>query len=93
MGYAVIGVSPDNMTKHKKFETKFKLPYTLIADTGNKIISKYGVWAEKQLFGRKYMGVVRTTFVIDEKGCIRKIFQRPKVKNHAAEILEAMIDS
>lgn len=91
-GYAVVGVSPDDVIKHKKFETKFKLPFTLIADTGNKIISKYGVWAEKQMFGNKYMGVVRTTFVIDEKGYIRKIIQRPKVKQHAAEILEAMKD-
>jgi thioredoxin-dependent peroxiredoxin len=91
-GYAIVGVSPDDVTKHKKFETKFKLPFTLIADIGNKIISKYGVWAEKQMFGNIYMGVVRTTFVIDEKGYIRKIIQRPKVKQHAAEILEAMKD-
>jgi peroxiredoxin Q/BCP len=91
-GYVVIGVSPDDPVKHKKFQSKFKLPFTLIADTGNKIISKYGVWAEKQMFGNKYMGVVRTTFVIDEQGYIRKIIQRPKVKQHAAEILEAMKD-
>ena len=89
-GYVVVGVSPDSIAKHKKFETKFKLPFILIADEGNKIISKYGVWAEKQMFGNKYMGVVRTTFVIDEKGYIRKIIQRPKVKQHAAEILEVM---
>jgi peroxiredoxin Q/BCP len=87
-GYVVIGVSPDDVAKHKKFETKFELPFILIADEGNKIISKYGVWAEKQMFGHKYMGVVRTTFVIDEKGYIRKIIHRPKVKQHAAEILE-----
>jgi peroxiredoxin Q/BCP len=89
-GFAIIGVSPDDVAKHKKFETKFKLPYILIADEGHKIISKYGVWGEKQMFGNKYMGVLRTTFVIDEKGYIRKIIQRPKVKQHAAEILEAM---
>jgi peroxiredoxin Q/BCP len=89
-GYVIVGVSPDDIAKHKKFESKFKLPFPLIADTDKKIITKYGLWAEKQLYGRKYMGVLRTTFVIDEKGYIRKIIQKPKVKQHAAEILEAM---
>ena len=89
-GYVIVGVSPDDVAKHKKFETKFKLPFPLIADTDKKIITKYGLWAEKQMYGRKYMGVLRTTFVIDEKGYIRKIIQKPKVKQHAAEILEAM---
>ena len=91
-GYVIVGVSPDDEVKHKKFETKFRLPFPLIADTDKKIISKYGLWAEKQMYGRKYMGVLRTTFVIDEKGYIRKIIQKPKVKQHAAEILEAMQD-
>lgn len=90
-GYIVIGVSPDEIKKHKKFEGKFKLPFTLIADPDKKIISKYGVWAEKQMFGKKYMGVLRTTFVIDEKGYIRKIFQKPKVKQHAEEIVASNI--
>jgi len=89
-GYAAVGVSPDDAGKHKKFEAKFKLPFILIADTDKKIITKYGIWGEKQMYGNKYMGVFRTTFVIDEKGYIRKIIQRPKVKQHAAEILEAM---
>ena len=89
-GYVIVGVSPDDAAKHKKFETKFNLPFPLIADTDKKIITKYGLWAEKQMYGRKYMGVLRTTFVIDEKGYIRKIIQKPKVKQHAAEILEAM---
>lgn len=88
-GWVVLGVSPDNEKKHKKFETKFSLPFTLIADPEHNIIDKYGVWGEKQLFGRKYMGLIRTTFLIDEKGIIDKIFLKPKSKQHAAEILEA----
>lgn len=88
-GINVIGVSPDEVKKHKKFETKFSLPFTLIADPGHKIIDKYGVWGEKQMYGRKYMGLHRTTFLIDEKGIIKKIFLKPKSKKHTEEILEA----
>ncbi|OJY81250.1 MAG: peroxiredoxin [Sphingobacteriales bacterium 44-15] len=87
--FEVIGVSPDETAKHKKFETKYKLPFTLIADPDHTIIDKYGVWGEKQLYGRKYMGLHRTTFVIDEKGIIRKIFLRPRSKQHAEEIVKA----
>ena len=86
-GFEVIGVSPDDVSKHKKFETKFNLPFTLIADPQHKIIEKYGLWAPKQMFGHKYMGVFRTTFLVDEKGKIRKIIKRPKNKNHAEEII------
>ncbi len=89
-GIEVIGVSPDNEKKHKKFEQKYSLPFTLVADPEKKIIEKYGVWGEKQLFGRKYMGVLRTTFLIDEKGVIRKIFWKVKSKMHSQEILEAL---
>jgi peroxiredoxin Q/BCP len=88
-GFVVIGVSPDEEKKHKKFETKFDLPFTLIADPDHKIIDAYGVWGEKQLYGRTYMGLHRTTFVLDEKGIIRKIFTRPKNKQHAEEIIAA----
>jgi thioredoxin-dependent peroxiredoxin len=88
-GINVIGVSPDEVKKHKKFETKFSLPFTLIADPDHKIIDKYGVWGEKQMYGRKYMGLHRTTFLIDEKGVIKKIFLKPKSKIHTEEILEA----
>jgi peroxiredoxin Q/BCP len=88
-GFVVIGVSPDSEKMHKKFQKKFNLPFTLIADPGHIIINKYGVWGEKELFGRKYMGVHRTTFVIDEKGIIRNIFLRPTTKRHADEIIEA----
>lgn len=87
-GFEVIGVSPDEVEKHKKFETKHQLPFTLISDPKLKIIEKYGVWGEKQLYGRKYMGLHRTTFVLDEKGTIKKIFLRPKNKQHAEEIIQ-----
>lgn len=86
-GFEIVGVSPDDMVKHQKFEKKFDLPFTLIADTDHKILNKYGVWGEKQMFGNHYMGVHRTTFVIDEKGIISKIFLRPKNKQHAEEII------
>jgi len=87
-GFEVVGVSPDEVAKHKKFEAKFELPFTLLADPSHKILEKYGVWDEKQMFGHRYMGVLRTTFVIDQKGIIRKIFARPKNKAHADEILK-----
>jgi peroxiredoxin Q/BCP len=88
-GFIVLGVSPDEEKKHKKFEAKYDLPFTLIADAGHKIIDSYGVWGEKQLYGRTYMGLHRTTFLIDEKGMIRKIFLKPKSKQHTEEILKA----
>ena len=88
-GFTVIGVSPDEVKKHKKFEDKFDLPFTLIADPKHTIIDKYGVWGEKKLWGREYMGLHRTTFLIDEKAVIRKIFLKPRSKKHTEEILEA----
>ncbi len=75
-GFTVIGVSPNDEKSHQKFKTKFDLPFTLIADPQHKIIKRYGVWGEKNLYGRKYLGLHRTTFVIDEKGIIKKIFLR-----------------
>jgi peroxiredoxin Q/BCP len=88
-GFEVIGISPDDSKSHKKFEAKFDLPFRLIADPTHKILEKYGVWGQKQMFGHQYMGVHRTTFLIDEKGIIRKIFLRPKNKAHAEEIVKA----
>src|SRR6201999_1112325 len=88
-GIVVLGVSPDEEKKHKKFEAKYDLPFTLLSDPQHKVIDKYGVWGEKQLYGRKYMGLHRTTFLIDEKGVIRKIFLKPKTKTHAEEIVKA----
>jgi thioredoxin-dependent peroxiredoxin len=88
-GFIVIGVSPDHAAKHKRFEVKYNLPFRIIADPDHQIINKYGVWGEKLLYGRKYMGLHRTTFVINEKGMISKIFLRPKSKIHAEEIMAA----
>jgi thioredoxin-dependent peroxiredoxin len=88
-GITILGVSPDEEKKHKKFEAKYDLPYPLIADPKHTIIDKYGVWGEKQLYGRNYMGLHRTTFLVDEKGIIRKIFLKPKSKQHAEEIVKA----
>ena len=88
-GFTVLGVSPDEVKKHKKFEGKYDLPFTLIADPTHAIIDKYGVWGEKNLYGRNYMGLHRTTFLIDEKGVIRKIFLKPRSKQHTEEILKA----
>jgi peroxiredoxin Q/BCP len=87
-GFVVLGISPDEEKKHKKFEQKFGLPFPLIADVNHTIIDKYGVWGEKQLYGRKYMGLHRTTFLVDEKGTIRKIFLKPRNKQHAEEIIK-----
>ena len=88
-GIVVLGISPDEVAKHKKFETKFTLPFTLLADTERTIIDKYGVWGEKKMYGKAYMGLLRTTFLIDEKGIIKKIFLKPKSKQHTEEILNA----
>jgi len=88
-GFEILGVSPDDEKSHQKFEAKYSLPFDLLGDPGHRIIDKYGVWGEKQLYGRKYMGLHRTTFVIDEKGVIRKIFLRPKNKQHAEEIIKS----
>lgn len=89
-GLVVLGVSPDDMKKHKKFTEKYNLPFILLEDPDKKIIDKYGVWGEKNLYGRKYMGLHRTTFLIDEKGIIFKIFRKPKSKIHSEEILKAL---
>jgi len=88
-GFEVLGISPDDEMKQKKFEIKYKLPFQLIADTENVITTAYGVRDMKKLFGREYMGILRTTFVIDAKGVILKIFSKPKNKAHAEEILKA----
>lgn len=86
-GYEVIGVSADSEKSHKKFATKFKLPFNILADTEKKMVNDYGVWGEKMLFGRKYMGIIRTTFVIDENGKIEKIINDVETANHTGQIL------
>lgn len=88
-GFTVLGVSPDDEKTHNKFESKYNLPFTLIADPNHRIIDKYAVWGEKLLYGRNYMGLHRTTFLIDEKGIIRKIFLKPRSKQHAEDIIKA----
>jgi len=87
-GYEVIGVSPDNEASHRKFIDKYQLRFNLIADTEKKILEAYGVWAEKKMYGRTYMGVLRTTFIIDEQGVIESIISKVNTKNHAAQILD-----
>ena len=87
-GRQVIGISPDDVASHLKFGEKYELPFPLLADPKHTIIEKYGVWGEKNLYGRKFMGLNRTTFLIDEKGVIEKIILRPKTKAHAEEIMK-----
>lgn len=87
---AVIGISPDSTASHKKFADKYDLPFTLLSDEKKEVVQKYGVWKEKNMYGRKYMGVVRTTFVIDEEGKIKKIFPKVKVNGHVEEVLKIL---
>jgi len=91
-GIQVFGVSPDGEASHKKFAAKYKLPFTLLADTDNAISDTYGVYGQKKFSGRTYMGVNRTTFLIDEKGKIKKVFEKVKPEEHASEVLEAFED-
>jgi peroxiredoxin Q/BCP len=86
----ILGVSADSVESHKKFAQKYKLPFTLLSDESKKMIEKYGVWKEKSMYGRKYMGIERTTFIIDENGIIKKIFPKVKVTQHDKEVLEVL---
>ena len=86
-GYEVIGVSTDSEQSHQKFIGKYDLPFTLIADTDKKIVEQYGVWQEKSMYGRKYMGTMRYTFVLDGNGVIRDIIKKVKTADHTAQIL------
>jgi peroxiredoxin Q/BCP len=88
-GIKVLGVSPDNESSHQKFAAKYKLPFTLLTDTDHTIADSYGVYGEKKFMGRTYMGVRRTTFLIDEQGKIKKIFAKVKPDEHAREVLDA----
>jgi len=89
----VLGVSPDSETKHQRFKAKYNLPFTLVADPDHSIAEKYGVWGEKMMFGRKYLGVLRTTFVIDSEGRIVKIFRGVKPEGHAGEVERVLAQS
>ena len=86
-GYQIIGVSVDDEKSHKKFIEKFSLPFPLIADTEKKVVEDYGVWVEKSMYGKKYMGIARTTFIIDESGKITKIIDKVNTKDHVTQIL------
>lgn len=86
----IIGVSPDSVQSHKKFEQKYNLPFTLLSDEKKTVLEKYGVWKEKSMYGKKYMGVERTTFIIDADGKIKSIFNKVKVPDHDKQVLEAL---
>lgn len=88
-GVQVIGISRDTVAKHDKFKAKYKLNFPLASDEDGKVCEKYGVWGEKSMYGKKYMGIERSTFLIDEKGIIRQIWRKVKVTGHAAEVLAA----
>ena len=86
----IIGVSTDSVESHKKFANKYKLPFNLLSDESKDVVEKYGVWKEKNMYGKKYMGIERTTFIIDPSGKIKKIFPKVKVDNHNQEVMEAL---
>ena len=86
----ILGVSIDSQERHQKFIAKYDLPFTLLADVDKKVVQKYGVWQEKKLYGKTFMGIVRSTFIIDKTGTVRKIFVKVKVKNHIEEVLSAL---
>lgn len=86
----VLGISPDSVKSHVKFKTKFALPYQLLADTEHAVADAYGVWQEKSMYGRKYMGVARTTFLIGPDGRIARVFEKVKPEGHGEEVAEAV---
>jgi len=88
----ILGVSPDSVSSHKKFAEKFNLPFTLLSDEEKKVLELYNVWKEKSMYGKKYMGVERTTYIIDETNKIKKIFNKVKVDGHNLEVMEALKD-
>ena len=87
-GYNVIGVSKDSVASHRKFIDKYELPFTLLADTTTQMQQAFGVWGEKSMYGRKYMGTMRRTFIFDEAGILTEIIEKVDTKNHAAQILK-----
>lgn len=88
----ILGVSPDSVSSHKKFADKYDLPFSLLADEDKKVVQLYDVWKEKSMYGKKYMGVERTTFIIDENGKIKQIFNKVKVDGHNEEVMKALKD-
>ena len=88
-GAVVIGVSKDSVASHDKFKAKYNLPFTLASDSTGEVCEKYGVWVEKSMYGRKYMGIDRSTFLIDKDGAVRGVWHKVKVGGHVAEVLKA----
>ncbi len=88
----VLGVSGDSVKKHASFKEKYKLPFTLLADTDHEICKAYGVWAQKSMFGKKYMGIERTTFIIDRKGKIARVFEKVSPLGHAGDVAKAIAE-
>lgn len=89
-GARLFGISPDGVRSHEKFRAKFKLPFPLLADEDHAVAEAYGVWGEKSMYGRKYMGILRTTFIIDGRGSIAQVFEKVKPAGHAGEVLTAL---
>lgn len=89
-GAVVLGVSPDDVPSHGRFRTKFQLPFPLLADPEHRVAELYGVWGEKSMYGRKFFGILRTTFIIDCSGRVLQVFERVKPKGHAGRVLEAL---
>ncbi|MDD2382115.1 MAG: thioredoxin-dependent thiol peroxidase [Mariniphaga sp.] len=89
-GYDIVGVSPDPVASHQKFRDKFGLRFNLIADTEKEILQAYGVWGEKSMYGRRYMGVMRTTFILDEQGIIREIIEKVNTKDHTNQMINIL---
>jgi len=89
-GAVVLGVSPDNVKSHDKFKLKYDLPFALLSDPDHQVADMYGAWGEKKMFGKTYMGILRSTFIIDEEAKIVKVFSKVKPKNHSQEVLEVL---
>ena len=90
LGAVIIGVSKDDISSHENFRKKYELPFNLIADTGAQLAMAYGVWVEKSMFGKSYMGIERSTFLIDKAGMVRKVWRNVKVAGHVYEVLSAL---
>ena len=90
MDAVVIGVSPDSLDSHRKFKAKHRLPYRLLSDQGHQLADSFGIWKEKSLYGRKYMGIERTTVIIDRKGRVARIFPRVRIPGHIQEVEKAV---
>ncbi len=92
MNTVILGISPDSVESHARWKQKFKIPHPLLADADHHVAEQYGVWVEKSTMGRKYWGVARTTFIVDEQGMVVKVFPNVKVQGHAQEVLAALRD-